>query len=103
MHYCGVFPLGVQNISFVQSEKGNFTFVKSIKKCKEQLRKGKENRRYILQKNYECIVLLQIIICYFSIKENCKKTLKRLNQLLLKIMNAKRSQIAHQCQSVGSH
>lgn len=83
MHYCGVFPLGVQNIYFVQSEKGNFTFVKSMKElCKEQLRKGKKSRRYILQKNYGGIFLLQNIICYFSIKENGKETLKRLNQLL---------------------
>lgn len=38
--------------------------------------------RYISHKNYGAIFLLQNIICYFSIKENCKERLKRLNQLL---------------------
>lgn len=83
MHHCGVFPLGAGNIYFIQSEKGHFTFFKSVKKlCKEQLRKGKKTMRCISHKNYGGIFLLQNIICYFSIKENCKERLKRLNQLL---------------------
>lgn len=44
MHHCGVFPLEAGNIYFIQSEKGHFTFFKSVKKlCKEQLRKGKKD------------------------------------------------------------
>lgn len=67
MQYCGVSPLEAGNIYFVQSEKGHFTFFKSVKKlCKEQLRKGKKSRRYISRKNYGGIFLFSNIICYFS-------------------------------------
>lgn len=62
MYYCGVFPLGVQNIYFVQSEKSNFTFVKSMKElCKEQLRKGKKSMEKKIMEAFSCYKISFVI------------------------------------------
>lgn len=74
MHYCGVFPLGVQNICFVQSKKGHFTFIKSIKNyTKNSSARGNRAEGIFFKRIIGGIFLLQNIICYFSIKENKKK------------------------------